>query len=216
MSTLFKSFLTGTLLTVGLVVAGAGLASAAKMTGTLTADNHYSLYTGIKNGSKLNFVGRNEVGLNGSKGRYNWSHAETWTFNINSGDYIYNVVWDDAAVAESWIGEFKLPDGKTLLSKAKDWEYVIAKGKNPGDYGAVPALQELKSEIANAHWIRAKEIGLNGINPWGKIKEVSANASFLNVSNQKSSHYTIFRTKYAAYKSVPEPTATPKKRRRKG
>ncbi|MBD2771673.1 PEP-CTERM sorting domain-containing protein [Iningainema tapete] len=207
MSTLLKSLLTGALLTV-VAITNASQATAATITGTLTADNHYGLYTGNKDGSLLNFIGRNEKGPNGSTGGYNWSAAETWKFDINPGDYIYTVVWDDAAVAESWIGEFTLPDGSKLLSNPKDWEYVISNGKNPGDYGDVPLLSELQTEIKNANWIASTAVGFNGIQPWGTIQGVSANAQFLNVSNPNSQNYTIFRTQAPALAaSVPEPAS---------
>ncbi|WP_315788456.1 PEP-CTERM sorting domain-containing protein [Fischerella sp. JS2] len=217
MSKFIKSFLAGTLLTVGLAIADAVQASAAvvqssatTMSATLTADNHYGLFTGNGDGSVLNFVGRNEKGPGGSPGTYNWSQAETWTFDINPGEYIYTVIWDDAAVAESWIGEFTLPDGTKLLSDPSSWEYIVAHGSNPGDWGDVPSNSELNTEIANAQWIGAQAVGLNGSGPWGTIAGISSNASFLNVSNPGSQHYTIFRTKYApiAAAAVPESGST--------
>jgi hypothetical protein len=204
-----KSFFTGALLTVGLAITGAGQASAAMISGTLTADNHYGLFTGNKDGSILNFIGRNEKGAAGSPGAYNWSQAETWKFNINPGDYLYTVVWDDGAVAESWIGEFNLESGEKLLSDASKWEYVVSKSKNPGENGDVPLTSELTSEIQNAKWTGSNALGKNGINPWGFIQEVSADASFLNVSNPNSMNYTIFRTKNAVVtKDVPEPVSS--------
>ncbi|MEO0352391.1 MAG: PEP-CTERM sorting domain-containing protein [Cyanobacteria bacterium P01_A01_bin.15] len=110
-------------------------ASAATMSATLTADNHYALFTGNANGTDWNFIGRNEKGAGGvaqdqfvytddgnydptyigtdvlsgdvsSGGRYNWSMPESWTYNINPDDYLYVVVWDDSSVTESWIGQF--------------------------------------------------------------------------------------------------------------
>jgi hypothetical protein len=209
MSWFIKSFFSGALLTVGLAITGAGQASAAMISGTLTADNHYGLFTGNEDGSMLNFIGRNEKGSAGSSGGFNWSQAETWEFNINPGEYLYSVVWDDAAVAESWIGEFNLEDGTQLLSDASKWEYVVSKGKNPGDNGDVPMISELNSEIKNANWTGSSALGKNGINPWGFIQGISADASFLNVSNSSSMNYTIFRTKNAVVaKDVPEPIST--------
>ncbi|MBE9065915.1 hypothetical protein IQ260_04545 [Leptolyngbya cf. ectocarpi LEGE 11479] len=57
------------------------------------------------------------------------SEAETWDFEVNTNDYLYLVTWDNGRVAESWIGEFEV-DGKTILSGADDWEYIIG-GDNP-------------------------------------------------------------------------------------
>lgn len=207
MSTFIKSLLTGTLLTVGLAISSAGQATAAAITGTLTADNHYGLYTGNKDGSELKFVGRNEKGSGGDPGQYNWSLPETWMFDIDANDYIYTVIWDDAAVAESWIGEFTLANGNKLLSNPTDWEYVIANGTNPGDYGDVPELSELQTEIADAKWVASQMVGPNGSGPWGMIPGISKDANFLNVSNPESTHYTIFRTRSSVFASVPEPAS---------
>lgn len=203
-----KRGLTGTLLTLGLLLAGGSQALAGTIKATLTADNHYGLYHAQENGSGLTFVGRNEFGPTGNPGGLNWSLPETWTFDINPADYLYVVVWDDAAVAESWIGEFELPGGVSLLSDTTNWEYIIASGQNPGDYGNVPQLTELVPEIANANWTATRAVGPNGTSPWGVIPGISTSAQFLNVSNPRSANYTIFRTKAAVeVESVPEPSA---------
>jgi hypothetical protein len=70
-----KNLLAGVLVTLGVVTAGMDQAEAASITGTLTADNHYGLFTGNEDGSLLNFIGRNEKGPKGSTGGYNWSKA---------------------------------------------------------------------------------------------------------------------------------------------
>lgn len=204
-----KIILSG-LTALSLVAGGAGQAFAASISidATLTADNHYGLFTGNSNGSQLNFIGRNEKGPGGSSGGYNWSHAESWNFQADSKDHLYVVVWDDSAVDESWIGQFKLSTGKTLLSLADTWEYVISQGANPGDYGDVPTNQALFSEISSANWIQAQRRGDNGMSPWGFIQGVSADADFLNTTTPSNGKYTIFRTKLGVdteYESTPEP-----------
>lgn len=122
--------------TLGILMAGVSeQAMAATMTATLTADNHYVLFTGNESGTEWNFIGRNEKGSRGiaqsefvynadgsynptyigngvisgdvaSGGRNNWSMPETWTYDINNDDYLYVVAWDDSFVTESWIGQF--------------------------------------------------------------------------------------------------------------
>jgi hypothetical protein len=183
------------------------------MTATLTADNHYGLFTGNSNGSDLDFIGRNEYGPNGNPGRYNWSLAETWNFFLDSDDYIYVVVWDDANVDESWIGQFILDTGEntseTLLSVESDWEYIISSGSNPGDNGEVPSNSQLESEISNATWQPVRRRGDNGMSPWGMIPNITGDADFLNTTTPSSGKYTIFRTKFAVEPeltgSEPEP-----------
>lgn len=122
--------------TLGVMMAGVGeQAMAATMTATVTADNHYALFTGNGDGTEWNFIGRNEKGAKGiaqkdfvynddgsynrtyigegvvsgdvaSGGAYNWSKPETWTFDVQNTDWLYVAVWDDASVNEGWIGEF--------------------------------------------------------------------------------------------------------------
>lgn len=65
------------------------MAYAVAIDAMVTADNHYGLYFGAVNGSFVTFVGRNELGKGGSPGPCNWSQAESFTFDITLGDYIY-------------------------------------------------------------------------------------------------------------------------------
>jgi len=216
--------LSGTVLTVGLVIAGAGRASAVNMTTTITADDHYGFFYGNANSNSLNFVGGNELESKGSQGTYNWSNAETLNVNINASDYLYLVVWDSESVDESWIGQFQFSMGQSLLSKASDWEYMITKGANPytdinqvsvaqrdqgflaaGDTfeGNVLNVTELVTEIQGGNWVGAQTRGANGTTPWGTIAGISQNADFLNVTTadkqqggtSTNTNYTIFRTK---------------------
>jgi hypothetical protein len=231
MSISTKHFVASAILAVGIALSNAGQAFAASLSSRaiLTADNHYGLFHGNSTGSTLNFVGRNEYGPNSSTGKgYNWSHAESWNFTMDSNDYLYVVVWDDRSVDESWVGEFSFTDTKkntyNLLSKPDSWEYIITqKGTNPGDWGDTPSNAELNWEISNASWISAKSRGLNDgtTKPWGRISEVTKDAEFLNTTTNSSglkrdnNRYTIFRTKLSVAdvtdmppsKSVPEPAS---------
>jgi hypothetical protein len=226
MSKLFKSLVTGTLLTLGLAISSATQAMATTLggTATVTADNHYGLFHGDKNGNSLNFVGRNELGTQGSQGAYNWSSPETWNFGVDSKDYLYMVVWDDQSVDETWLGQFAFSNGASLQSKATDWEYMISKNSNPfsragevainqrdsaffnqGDRfeGNVPKNGELAQEIQAGNWVGAVNRGANGqTGPWGKIEGISDDAQFLNTTTADqgrgtdgNTHYTIFRTR---------------------
>ena len=212
---------------------------------TLTADNHYGLFSGNADGSVLNFFGRNEKGAyggaagwnNGTLGGatynndngngYNWSHAETWNFNVKQDDYLYVVTWDDRSVDESWVGQFDISAGnqqKQILSKPGSWEYLTTQwSANPGDMGDTPTNAVLNKEISTAKWEDAKSRGMNDgtTNPWGRINEVTSAAEFLNTTTngtgqkRDNNSYTIFRTKVniantiglPPVKSVPEPAS---------
>ncbi len=190
---------------------------------TLTADNHYALFSGNKTGSNLNFYGRNEKGAygggagwnNGNQGGqsfgpgsgYNWSSAETWDFKMNQNDYMYVVTWDDSAVDESWVGQFDVKAGdkkSTLLSTPGSWEYMTTQWtSNPGDWGDTPTDAILNKEISGGKWIDSKSRGLNNgqTGPWGRINEVTDKADFLNTTTnvngnkRDNDRFTIFRTK---------------------
>ncbi|AKG21504.1 hypothetical protein [Calothrix sp. 336/3] len=199
MSKLFKSLVAGAILSCGMAIANSGAAMAATLSGTatVTADNHYGLFYGDKSGNSLNFVGRNELGAKGSEGAFNWSRPETWNFNVDTSNYLYLVVWDDQSVDEAWLGQFSFSNGKTLLSQATDWEYMISKNANPfarantvpvaerdkgflasGDRfeGNLPKNGELAQEIQGGNWVTAINRGLNGITPWGTIAGIDKNA----------------------------------------
>jgi hypothetical protein len=231
-------FVFGAILTTGLALANAGQTLAATVNGTLTADNHYGLFTGDSQGNLLRFIGRNEKGaggkatgsivndanygnvtlntVNNNAGAYNWSVAEKWTFDLNAGEHLYVVAWDDSSIAETWVGEFNY-NGKQLLTGASDWEYLVAQdfadttaeeGKNPGDNGNVPKVGELTRQIANANWQATANLGKNNgsTGPWGKIAGINENADFLKVAPRKDNRYTIFRTKSPLEaKETPEP-----------
>ena len=259
-----KLLCAGVLTTLGLLTAGVGQeAMAASMTATMTADNHYAIFTGNQSGTDWSFIGRNEKGASGiaqsdfvyqspgvydstyigegvvsgnvnSGGTYNWSMPEEWTFNVESDDYLYVVVWDDSSVTESWIGQFESEalDNGMLLSQAEDWEYLQTItndtnanwGINPGDNGDTPGVGDLGYQVATANagennsWVGAKKKGDNGVNPWGDFsnKGISSEADFLYTTTDESGvaggnnqNYTIFRTRAAVLPDQPDAAKTP-------
>ncbi len=189
-----------------IAVAGLCVASGAASAGviaTLTADNHYAIYTG-NSWEDITFVGRNELGAGGSSGGYNWSNAETWKFE--PGAYIYVAVWSDDAVAQGWLGQFDLGDGNLLLSSDKRWEYV-ATDQNLGDGDPAPSVKDIGSWVnladAKELWDEPFVGGSNGVSPWGNIADVSEDARWTwgNPSNRENpliggdtfEEYQIFR-----------------------
>ncbi len=102
-------------------------------TAIITADNHYTLYTGTD--SALNFIGRNELNAGGTPGTYNWSVPETHTFN--TGPKIFIAAWSDDAVAQGVLAQITGPGG-TYNSGDALWE-VFCTGINLGDGDASPS-----------------------------------------------------------------------------
>jgi hypothetical protein len=244
MKSIIRQLLLGTVLSTVVLAAQATGALAKPVNNilgvkaTVTADNHYALFSGNSDGSQLNFFGRNEKGAyggaadwnTGSLGGqtfntdtgngYNWSGAESWNFNVKQNDYLYVVTWDDRAVDESWVGEFNITNGgkqQQLLSKDSSWEYLTTKySTNPGDFGDTPTDAILNQEISGASWTGAVSRGQNDgtTNPWGRINGITKDAQFLNTTTnttglkRDNSRYTIFRTKVSVGNTI-DPTKTP-------
>ncbi len=176
-------------------------ALALNYTATLTADNHYALYYGDESG--VSFVGRNEMGFRGDPGRYNWSGAETYSFDIDAKDYIYVAAWSDDAVAQGWIGQF-VSGTNTILSDTS-WE-VFLTTNNLDDDDLEPTESELFAEINRASWALVDDYINHGEGPWGMIDGISASADWIWGSELQpgsgTGEYQIFRTQVAP---VPEP-----------
>src|SRR5260221_1415282 len=216
-----RHLLTIAAIAAGVIAASAPASALTTITATLTADNHYGLYTGAADGSGLTFVGRNEPGFGGNPGSYNWSQAETW-INISAtpGNYLYVVAWNDGPFGspgnpQMWIGSFLSSNGKTVVSNAASWTYKIGPTVNfPGDpanAGALlPSNATLASVIGNATPFSAVLAQApNGTGPWGTIAGVDPGADFiwhdsLQVPSASDGSFVIYREVGAFTQGVPE------------
>ena len=179
-------------------------AYAITVEATITADNHYGLYFGDESGSPDTFVGRNELGYDGSPGSYNWSQAESFTFDIIAGDYIYIAAWSDDSSAQGLLGQFVIPDwGTTILTNTLDWEVHLTFNDKDDDSPA-PTEFELGSEISGASWNIVSDYLNHGSSPWGYVSGISSNADWIwgssLIPGSNYGEYQIFRTQI-----VPEP-----------
>ncbi len=180
----------------------ANSASAITFDATVTADNHYAIYAGNESG--VSFIGRNEVGSSGNPGTYNWSLPESFSFDVDPGDYIYVAAWSDDRVAQGWIGQF-LSGDSTILSNTSDWEVYLT--FNDLDTGSpAPTEDELAAEISGASWASVSNYIDHGSGPWGYIDGISQDADWIWGSSllggSDYGEYQIFRTKIDP---VPEP-----------
>jgi PEP-CTERM motif len=179
---------------------------------TLLAANHYGLYVGNNDASNLTYVGRNELGPSGSPCTYDWSCAETWSFNAETTtDYIYVVAWDDGG-PQSWIGNFSF-GSTTLVSNKASWEYLIPASTAGFGTGSSPpvSLAALDALInPSSVWSAPLVDAANGTSPWGTIAGLNPNARFLwhdtlGSASSSDGKYVVFRTTLAS--PVPEPSA---------
>ncbi len=151
---------------LGLVFGALGKAFATLVTATVTADNHYAIYYGTD--ANLTYVGTNESGSTGNPGTYNWSNAETWTFDVPVGQDIYVVGWSDNSTAQGWKGQFVTSYG-TLYSDSS-WQYLLSSttANDLGDGSSPPTADQVESTIIdNQPWLT----GVNTIaySGWGTV-----------------------------------------------
>jgi MYXO-CTERM domain-containing protein len=192
-----RNYVTATLLGLTSVSLSANTLTG---TATLTADNHYGLYTGLSDASDLSLIGRNEKGYSGSPGTYNWSNPESWSVSLEAGQHLYVLAWDDGG-PQSWIGQFNF-GSTTLYSNAAQWEYLIAPGPNPGESGDLPDLSSVIAAIQNGSWSQVMFETPNGASPWGNIPGIDPAAKFIaadgfDASVASDAHFVIYRNREA-------------------
>ncbi|MBL0922564.1 MAG: hypothetical protein IBJ10_10620 [Phycisphaerales bacterium] len=203
-----KTFNRNTLAAIALAPL-AGAASAGIVTGTITADNHYALYTG--GATNIAYIGGGETGTGGFNGAYNWSHAESFTFN--AGRYIYIAAWSDDAVAQGLIGEFFLPNNQRLTTNNAVWQ-VFATGIDLDTGAPHPTAAHLQAQVALANagdlWTTPGQYMNNTAqtNPWGKIAGIASDAHWIWATPPGNANvfvgagdwdeYLVFRTQVPA------------------
>lgn len=160
------------------ICACASVSHADVITGTITADNHYALYTSVAN--SFSYHGGNELGASGNPGRYNWSVAEM--FEFQAGDFLYIAAWSDDAVAQGVLAEFFVPSLGTIRSGDPRWQ-VFATGLNRGDGDPHPAANEIAAHVgfadSNDLWEIPYVGETNGVQPWGFIAGISGEAEWM-------------------------------------
>jgi len=158
------------------LVAGASVAHAEMVTATITADNHYSLYT---DSDGMVLLGGNETGVGGAPGTYNWSEAETYIFE--AGQTIYIAAWSDDSVAQGLLADITV-GANTLHSGNPAWE-VYSTGLNRDDGDPHPTAVEISGHVAAADLALAWEVPFvgsgNGLAPWGTIAGIGADPKWM-------------------------------------
>jgi hypothetical protein len=200
-----------------LAIASAFPVKAAVVTAAVTADNHYGLYYGSD--SSLTFVGRNEYGVNGSPGQYNWSLPESFgNLAVAGSDRFYIAQWDQytdqPSTAQGLLAEFVTADGRSLLTNTRDWAYFVTSAPNPGDYGDPPDALTMEALLVAASWTQVGFATPNGTGPWdqntGPMAGISAQADWISRTSAYDSSYSlvVFRSiPVADIRAVPEPNS---------
>lgn len=151
---------------------------AANFRGSITADNHYALYSSIA--GDFTYHGGNETGHAGSLGGYNWTHAESYEFE--AGDVLYIAAWSDDRIAQGVLAEFHTESHGTILSGDPRWQ-VFATGAHRGTGDLHPDATEIAAHAAfadaNNLWESIVTDGSNGVTPWSTIAGIDAAASWM-------------------------------------
>jgi len=156
----------------------AGAANADLVNGTITADNHYALYS--SQGNVFSYHGGNEITSGGNPGTYNWSQAEPYQFEV--GEFLYIAAWSDDSVAQGVLAEFHSDALGTLMSGDSRWE-VYGSNLNRNDGDPHPDIFEIANHVgvadANMLWEPIFVGDANGVQPWGTIAGVSDDAHWM-------------------------------------
>ena len=161
-----------------LLLAAAPSAHAEIVTTTITCDNHYAIFT--REGSTFTYIGGNETGFAGNPGTYNWSIAETWSFEAT--ETIYIAAWSDNSVAQGLLAQFSSPSLGTLLTGDARWRvYATNTDRNTG--APHPLVSEIEGHVSIADGLGAWEptyVGENsGVAPWGVIAGITTDARWI-------------------------------------
>lgn len=171
---------TGRIGIVAAAVAGSacGVAWADVVHATVTADNHYALYTSF--GAEFGYLGGNETGPGGTVGAYNWSAAEDYA--VEAGEYLYIAAWSDDRVAQGVLGSFYTDALGAFHSGDSRWR-VYATNINRGNGDPHPLASEIRDHAAyadgNALWETVVTGGRNGVAPWRTIAGVDSQAEWM-------------------------------------
>ncbi len=141
----------------------------------ITCDNYYALFYGNERDG-LTFVGRNEMGRDGNPGKYNWSMAETWNFDVGADDYLYIVAWSDNWYSQALLGQFNL-GGETLYTNSEDWLYKSGT-TDLGNNSPAPTVAEVESRMGG-DWFPVDGSLHHGVSPWRYIDGISDDADWI-------------------------------------
>lgn len=162
----------------GLIAAASGVASADVLNISITADNHYALYTSTN--GLFAYHGGNELGYDGSQGGYNWSNPESYIINV--ADRIFIAAWSDDSVAQGVLAQVFNQNQQSLHSGNPAWE-VYRTGVNRGDGDPHPVIEEIAGYVATADTLNLWEVPFvgeeNGVGPWGTVPDIASNARWM-------------------------------------
>jgi hypothetical protein len=171
-------------LSLVLVAGAASAANADTINALITADNHYAFYSSDGVGT-WGYHGRNELGSGGSPGTYNWSEAESYSFNTVGG-YLYIAAWSDDSIAQGLLANLTI-NGVDYSSGNAAWE-VFRSNADLDDGGAEPDLVTMATLVTIANvgnlWESIYVGGGNGAQaPWGAVPGIVNPARWMWVNN---------------------------------
>ena len=176
-------------LSLAVVACASSLAQADTINAVITADNHYAFFSGSS--ASMTAHGGNELGPGGAPGSYNWSEAETFTFNTSEG-YLYIAAWSDDSIAQGLLADL-LINGNDYSSGNAAWQ-VYRTNDNRGDNDPYPTTGQMETYVgfadANNLWEAPAVGNLNGLQaPWSTVPGINmGTARWMWVDNPNQSN----------------------------
>ena len=162
---------------------GAPAVAATSVTATVTADDTFSLWAGMADGSGLRSIGADSDDY--------WATPNTFTFNVAAGEYLYLLARDLYGAPHAWQGAFTTGAG-TLNSSAAGWVGT-----------AVASTTVSQAMISGASFHSLVEYPSNA-GPWGDTVG-NGSAKWVWVSDAHSNDGIALFRSAAPVVAVPEP-----------
>jgi hypothetical protein len=163
-------------------IAGVASTSNASVTFdfTITADNHYAIYSPTGVGTNVSFVGENEATFDGNPGLYNWSLPEQWSA-VSPNGVMYIAGWSDDFLFQGVLAQV-LANGSPIHTGDARWE-VTPTNLDLDDLDSSPSVGQMATLIASANtnstWAPTFVGGNNGVAPWGFIPGITQEAKWV-------------------------------------
>ncbi|MBS0188085.1 MAG: hypothetical protein JSS51_08445 [Planctomycetes bacterium] len=163
---------------IGAAAVLASMANADTLFMSITADNHYALYSSTS--GLFSYHGGNELGAGGNPGSYNWSLPEQYT--IQSADRVFIAAWSDDSVAQGVLAQVYNQNETEFHSGNAAWS-VYRTGINRGDGDPHPLVEEIAGHVGTADsmnlWQAIYAGEANGTDPWGTVPDITSAARWM-------------------------------------
>ncbi len=140
---------------------------ALRVSGHVTCDNYFQLYTGTCEGSTMALTYRG--------GSCDWTKPVTFGFNTTD-KFLYIVCWSDHTQAQGLLHDLTI-NNEFVPSGSAGWQ-VCATNVAANRCNGPPPVGTIQSQIQAATWTTPTVGGANGVAPWGFRAPISGLAKW--------------------------------------